>query len=345
MSEGPEIAVVVTAYRRRTYLLSALRSVLAQTLPRDRFEIVVTKDFEDEEIDRFLASEGIRRRTDAEPRIGGFLYGAAQETRAPYVAFLDDDDEFEPHHLARALEILSADRSIGFYRNRVRVIDQNGEAVPPAEWRALERDELFDRRGAISIPPTQRDGLVKLGLDDTRVSFNSSTMVVRRSLFEGDGVPVLRRTMMPDLVLFALAALGPFGLYLDDQRTTRYRYYPGNVTRETSWLDRASIGFADIAEYARAHGGIELADRIAAEATHYARLYRSESLVERVGAGAPRREIARRAAEYLRFLGAHPTELGISLDVWAAEMYAGSYLVLPALARRVHHRQADRRRV
>ncbi|HYA54808.1 MAG TPA: glycosyltransferase family 2 protein [Thermoplasmata archaeon] len=344
MSDGPEIAVVVTAYQRRTYLLSAVRSVLAQTLPRDRFEVVVAKDFDDPEIDRFLHEAGVQVRQDTEPRIGGFLWNAVQETRAPYVAFLDDDDEFAPDHLARALEVLRAHPEIGFYRNRVVVIDQEGKEVPHSEWRRLERDDLLDRRGAITVPPSHKDGVVRLGLDLTRASFNSSTMVVRRALLEGNGVPVLRRTMMPDLAFFVFAVLGPYGLYLDDRRLTRYRNYPGNKTRETSWLDRASIGFDEIAQYARSHGGTELADRIASEASHYARLFRGESLVERIGEGAPRREVARLAGEYLKFLGRHPAEIGLSLDVWAAGMYAASYLAMPGLARQVNRRQIARRR-
>jgi cellulose synthase/poly-beta-1,6-N-acetylglucosamine synthase-like glycosyltransferase len=43
----PYISVIVTAYNRRKYLSFALRSLEAQTLPRDRFEVIVVKNFED----------------------------------------------------------------------------------------------------------------------------------------------------------------------------------------------------------------------------------------------------------------------------------------------------------
>jgi hypothetical protein len=42
-------------------------------------------------------------------------------------------------------------------------------------------------------------------------------------------------------------------------------------------------------------------------------------------------------------LGQHPAERKLALDVWAAEAYAASYLVAPAVARRVRARQAVRR--
>jgi len=37
----PYISVIVTAYNRRRYLPFALRSLEAQTLPRDKFEVIV----------------------------------------------------------------------------------------------------------------------------------------------------------------------------------------------------------------------------------------------------------------------------------------------------------------
>ena len=38
MPSDPEVSVIVGAYSREKYLLNAVRSLLAQTLPRDRFE-------------------------------------------------------------------------------------------------------------------------------------------------------------------------------------------------------------------------------------------------------------------------------------------------------------------
>ena len=43
----PYISVIVTAYNRRQYLPDALRSLEAQTLSKDKFEVIVVKNFED----------------------------------------------------------------------------------------------------------------------------------------------------------------------------------------------------------------------------------------------------------------------------------------------------------
>jgi glycosyltransferase involved in cell wall biosynthesis len=344
VAEGPEVAVIVGAYRRERFLRSALRSVLDQTLPRERYEILVTKDFANDEIDHFLKEQRIPALLDDDPRIGSWLGRAVAATRAPYLAFLDDDDEFEPDRLSHALEVLHADPGLGFYRNRVRVIDENGAPVPREAWRFYAVDDYLDRRGPVTVPPRDKAGLAELGLEKTRVSFNSSTMIVRRELLEGELGAVFARTQLPDVALFVLAALSRFGLYLDDRRLTRYRSYPGKVTHRVPWLRHACEAYRDLSSLARAHQNDDFARRLVRTSEHYDRVYRTGTIVEKVGAGAKRREVAQLAMEYLRFLGQHPAERAFALDVWAAELYAASYLLAPGVTRRVSVRQEARRR-
>jgi glycosyltransferase involved in cell wall biosynthesis len=344
MADGPEVAVVIGAYQRDRFLLSAVRSVLAQTLSRERYEVVVTKSFAHPEIDRFLADQAIPSLRDDDPRIGTWLLRAVGRTRAPYVAFLDDDDEFAPERLACAVAVLRSRPELGFYRNRVSVIDERGNAVPRNAWRSHEVDGFFERSGPVTILPNGKSDLAHLGLEQSRASFNSSTMVVRRELFEGELGAAFARTQLPDLALFVLAAVSRFGLYLDDRRLTRYRYYPGNVTHRTPWLRHAREAYRDLAGVAHDHANDALARLLLRDSEHYDRLYRSGTIVARIGDGAPRGEVARLGEEYLRFLGGHPAERAFSLDVWAATMYAGAYLLVPGLARRVSLLRTARRR-
>lgn len=337
----PDVAVIIGAYHREDYLSAAVRSVLAQTLPRDRYEIVVTKDFANPEIDRFLDEERILSLRDDDPRIGTWLGRAVARTRAPYLAFLDDDDEFEPDRLAHALGILRSHPGVGFYRNRVRVMDAQGAPVPRESWAFYAADTYFDSSGPLVITPERKSGLAELGFARTRVSFNSSTMVVRRDLLEGELGEVFARTQLPDVTLFVLAAVSPFGLYLDDQRLTRYREFPGKITHRVPWLGHASEAHHDLAELARRHDHREFADWLDRMAVHYDRLYRSGTIVEKVRSGANRREVAHLAREYLRFLLSHSAERTLALDVWAAELYATSYLLVPPVARQMSaHRVA-----
>lgn len=333
--DAPEVAVIIGAYRRDSYLRDAVRSVLAQTLPRDRFEVFVVKGFEDAELDRFLNENVIPSLLDPDPCIGTWLLKAVRATRAPLLAFLDDDDEFEPDRLASIVEYFRAHPESGLYRNRVRVIDRQGAPVPVARWREVETDPEFDRLGAVGFAPDAKHAVVDIAFRRTRSSFNSSTMVIRRALLEGSFAEEFARLQLPDLAFLVFAAVGPFGLYLDDRRLTRYRVYGGNVTARVSWLAHATFAHRDLARFARAADRAEMADWLDGMADHYERMYVGGRVVEAVAAGEARRTVAVRAAEYLRFLGRHPAERAPTLDVWASAIYGVGYTVVPRLARHV----------
>jgi glycosyltransferase involved in cell wall biosynthesis len=332
----PEIAVIVGAYRREPYLLGAVRSVLAQDLARDRYEVLVTKNFASASLDRSLADLGVPALLDDDPKIGPWLMRAVDHTHAPLIAFLDDDDEFEPGRLSEVLRVFREHPEIGFYRNRVRVIDGAGLSLPPDLWRPHEVDSEFDRSGPVMVPRGSKPGLLDLATARTHVTFNSSTMVVRRELLTGATAEALRGTQLPDLGLFLAAALSPFGLYLDDRRLTRFRYYGDNVTHRVRWLGYAAESHRAFAALSRRSGREDLATWFDREAIHYDRLFRGGRIVEAVDRGEGRRTIAQLGAEYLRYLARHPLERHWTLDVWGSEGYAVAYLLSPPLARRAH---------
>ena len=332
--DRPEVAVIIGAFRRREFLRQAVRSVLAQTLPRDRFEVVVLKDFLDDELDGALAADGVTTIQDTEPRIGRWLLRAFRATTAPLIALLDDDDEWEPDRLARAVAVLHEHPEVGLYRNRVRVIDRHGAPVPADRWRRLESDLAFDVSGPVRIPPGPKAGLVEFASVRTRVTFNSSTMVVRRELLEGAWGEAFATTQLPDLTLFLVAALGPSGLYFDDRRLTRFRRYDGNVTLRSGWLAEASRSYREGADLARAHHRADFENWLRAAAAQYGRQFRASELFESIAANGSRAHVARLTAAYLGFSVRHPTGRGGIGDVGATGIYGLAYCLAPGMTRR-----------
>jgi len=335
MADGPEVSVIVGAYRRQEYLRLAVRSLLSQTLARARFEIVVIKNFREETIDRELAQAGAVVLFDEEPRIGRWLRHAIRVSRAPIITFCDDDDEFEPDRLERLLEVFAAHCDLGLYRNRVRVIDRAGRPIPPALWRPHETDAGFDTLGPVYRSAGEKADLLNLATQTTQSTFATSTMALRRELLDGELGDEFERTQLEDLFLFLTGVVAPYGVYLDDRRLTRYRFYPGNVTHTVRWLGHAMESERDMAEVAERHGHHDFAQWLTARAVNHERLFLGGTLVEEVGAGVGRRSAARQTAGYLRFLAGHPEERAWTLDVWAASLYGLSYLAIPPLARRV----------
>jgi hypothetical protein len=335
MPPDPQVAVIVGAYRRREFLGAAIDSVLAQTIPRSAYEICVVTDLDLGGLGSRLESADVPVVYDAEPRIGIWLAHAVRRTRAPLVAFLDDDDEFEPDRLDRAISVFRDHPEVGFYRNRVRVIDAAGRPIPPERWRRHETDARFDRTGPITVGPGAEASVVPLLAREAFISFNSSTIVVRRELLEGEWAPAFEATQLPDLALSVVAALSPYTLYLDDRRLTRFRFYRASVTHRVAWLRQAAQGHDALAAFARVHGGDHLASWLGDRAVHYDRMHRGEAILEGVVGAASRRAIAAGALDYLRFVGHHPSERSARLDLWSAPLYAGGYVVFPGLARRL----------
>jgi glycosyltransferase involved in cell wall biosynthesis len=344
MNDRPEIAVVLGAYHRTQYLLTALRSLGAQTLPRARFEVVVTKNFRRPEIDRELEAFGATVLFDEEPQIGRWLRHAVDRSTAPVVTFLDDDDEFEPERLERVVALWREHPDLGFYRNRVRVIDGAGRSVPPERWRVHETDAGFDRLGAVYVPADGKAGLVDLATRRTTATFNTSSMAIHRELLDGELGDAFEGTQLEDSFLFLAGVLAPYGMFLDDRRLTRFRYYGGNVSSTVRWLSQAAESHGAMARLAARRGNAEFAEFHAREQVHYTRMSLGATLVGRIRDGAARQEVAGLTGGYLRYLGRHPEERTASSDVWAAGVYGLTYPVVPFVARRIAQRRPTARR-
>lgn len=309
--------------------------MLGQTLSRDRFEIVVIKSFRDPEVEKELESAGAVVLYDEEPRIGRWLRHAIRRARAPVITFLDDDDEYEPNRLVEMLDVWHRHPGLGFYRNRVRVIDEAGRAVPAEQWRSHETDAALDRMGPVYLPSDRTDGLLELASRTTTATFGSSTMAIRRDLLEGVVGDAFERTQLPDLFLFLAAALSREGVYLDDRRLTRYRFYGGNVTHSVRWLDLSSESQSEMAALASRLGREDLAGWLEGLSAHYGRLFRKSALVERIAQGADRREVVRLFEEYFRFLGHRPRDRGWEMEAWVTCLYTLGHLGLPSVAGRI----------
>lgn len=293
----------------------------------------MTKTFADPALDAEFRAAGVVLRDDHEPQLGRWLRRAVDAARAPVVAFLDDDDQFERDRLERIAALWREHPDLGFYRNRVRVIDADGAAVPPERWRPHETDAALDRTGPVYRAPGEKSGLWSFGVNTARSAFNSSTMAIRRELLDGAVGDAFEPTHQPDLFLFLAGIVAPYGVFLDDRRLTRYRYHAQNMTHTIRTLAEWPRSHREMEAVARRAGEAEFADWLAREADHFDRMLRADRLMLSIGEGAERREVARLTEEYFRFLGAHPAERALRLDNWAAGVYGLGYVGAPRLTR------------
>jgi len=145
----PLVSVVIPTFGRPELVLRAVGTVLCQTM--SDLEVIVVIDGPDSATQAMLASVVDERlRVIMHPFNRG--PGAARDTgsdaaSAPWVAFLDDDDEWLPGKLAAQLAAAPGEPAV--LMTLSRVIGATGEFVRPGQIydeRMPVGDWLFDRR-------------------------------------------------------------------------------------------------------------------------------------------------------------------------------------------------------
>ncbi|SNX56418.1 glycosyl transferase family 2 [Streptomyces sp. TLI_55] len=146
------VATVIATHRRPDALRAAVRSALDQTV-RDHVVIVVDDGAGLPELpdDPRLFAVSLARNTG----VAGVVRNVGiRLTRSRYVAFLDDDNLWEPDHLERALAALeSADAPAGVYTALRRVLPDGSEKdilSVPYDRRRAARESFLDTNAFVA---------------------------------------------------------------------------------------------------------------------------------------------------------------------------------------------------
>ncbi len=156
MPDSPKLAVIISCYNYESFVGHAIRSVIAQG--RDDCELVVVDDGSTDgswdEIGRFGVTAF---KIDNGGQRAACLFGL-DRTRAPFILFLDADDELKPGSLAAIIDRLDPD--VAKLQFALTPIDADshrigGAASPLEAFR--DRDGLARhvfRTGVYKTPPT-----------------------------------------------------------------------------------------------------------------------------------------------------------------------------------------------
>lgn len=159
------IAVVIPLYNHERYIGEALRSVLAQTRRVDRIVVI-----DDGSCDGSVAE--VRKLED--PRLclieqdnagahSALNRGIAEAARdCEMIAILNSDDAYEPVRIADCVGLLEKNPGLEIVCTRLRMIDENGDALaeddPKARWLArlweARRDHLAEWLGIANFAKT-----------------------------------------------------------------------------------------------------------------------------------------------------------------------------------------------
>ena len=151
MMASLRVSVVIATHNRAGYIGQAIHSALEQTAPP--FEVIVVDDGSTDATPRVLAEFASDIRIVNQPHKGrsAARNAGANHVRGDIIAFLDSDDLWLPHKLAKQLELLESRPTIGVVHAFSDVVDENGVRLKrPTSYRqklyrrALKRGYTYE---------------------------------------------------------------------------------------------------------------------------------------------------------------------------------------------------------
>lgn len=126
--KNPYISIIITAYNRKEFLTDAIESALMQSLNKEYYEIIVIKNFKDNQIDEFIVTNNIKSII-MEGTIGEYLYTGIKEAKGDIISFLDDDDYYDTTRLEIVMNVFQKNLDVVYYHNNQVFINEKNEYI------------------------------------------------------------------------------------------------------------------------------------------------------------------------------------------------------------------------
>ena len=214
----PLVSVIVPTYNSARYIRAAVESVLAQT--HQSFELIVVDDGSTDNTRDVLAAHLGRLRYERRDNRG--VYAARNRgvslSRAPYLAFLDADDLWEPSKLAEQVQFMEAHPDFGAVHTDAAIIDREGRTI----------------KASSNARRQSRDGMVFEEFFRVNMAvILMSTVMIRRSCFDALGPFDERDPVVQDYFYF-LRLSWQFPVGFLPAPLVRYRVTPGSLSRRSA---------------------------------------------------------------------------------------------------------------
>ena len=207
---GSEYGVVIPAYNAEVWLGEAIESALNQTRPCS--ELVVVDDGSTDTTRNVATTFGEPVRLITQPN-GGVASArnlGASITTAPFLAFLDADDIWEPNKMAKQMELFDINNRIVMAHCGVTYVDSDNREISTGN----------DGKSG--------DVYKRLLLSEPTILGGGSGFVVRREAFSEVGGFDTRLSTSADWQFFTqVARLGSVGFAED--LLLRYRFHASNM--------------------------------------------------------------------------------------------------------------------
>jgi len=216
----PYLSVIITAYNRKQFLLDAIKSALNQTLNRTEYEILIAKNFKDDNIDNYLYKNGMKNITIFKSINNGYIAEAVKQSSGEIISFLDDDDLFLPSKLENIQRIFNKYENLGYLKNATYgfLNDKLPTQIPEKRnyqdiyIRHEEKKKVFNY-----IMKLQPDG-------------NSSSINIRKEILTNNIDFLYKVDTALDSLYFYLALISKFDMHISSKILTLRRHHQYNLS-------------------------------------------------------------------------------------------------------------------
>lgn len=230
-----EISVIIVAHSREEYILSAVESVLQQTLPRGLYEVIVVKNFKNQKIDEYLKKEKVRSIYTQSSKVGSKFSEGILSANGDIICFLEDDDLFFPGKLKFVRDTFMANSQLVFLHNSFHTIDSRGTVQPNPYYLQLKNTVVISR-----LDKNERD---ISGILSQHAFHNISSISIRKMLIKGNGDEFREVSKIPDSFLFFQSLDSPWELMFTSELLTSFRVHQSlshakvsNVQEFSKWI-------------------------------------------------------------------------------------------------------------
>lgn len=219
------ISVIINSINRKEFVEEALASVLNQKTIRDQYEIILTKNFDDNDN---LRLEGVDKIVNVDyVNQGRVTLSGFDESSGDIVCFLDDDDLFLPNKLENVKRVFSNRPNLVYYHNSYRMTDNDSNVLKESLRPRLKMDFVGKVKTSKELKYVISRG----------AHVNMSSICVKRQVVENMRSVLSQTNGVNDDILFYSALDLNKEIYLDTNALTLYRFHESNSHQTKDFLN------------------------------------------------------------------------------------------------------------
>ena len=219
MKIRPKISVIVIAYLRKDFIKIALESLYNQSYPKEFYEIIVVKNFIDENIDNFINANDTKNIYSKSLDLGTKCIEGIENSNGEIIVFLEDDDFFYFNKL-EIIDKIFQDDEIVYFHNSHYTVNSVGGLIEGNLFSEFNKEFVLNK---YEINYKEIGKGLKKG-----ISFNLSSIAIRRSVLLNNLSYLKGMNVAVDNFMFYLALASGKCLKAAPLRLTFYRVHGNN---------------------------------------------------------------------------------------------------------------------